>query len=911
MKREVRKVSLLALVAVLVCSAIFSVVSILPKTPVIAQNGTVSTSKIIGEKTDNVTVSVAQTKGSYTGLLLTRTGTDDMKAHINTTFTNSANISFLFVGSETNDAHSFSVYNKSGVEVLRYVTFYRNAWQAWGCRGYVYAPLDNDGNGAYYTTSANGPVEFTNFSTVDSNSSQRIMPVAGATNLNSTLTDWDYKYYLSTLLANLSFEYVDGTLTCQINTPQVVQNGDGSDYAGTNSTPTVTMASIDVDLSDGFTVSINSEVNAVNKTGNYSTCKPVLLTEINGVSLTSGTFEVVDSTYSNIQYKGEKVVDDKNIISLKVGEYLDSFTYDEVLILKDINSNLISLNPIALPFDCSNNKEFVSDEEITIEYLTLSKTYYIDVTDGIAVSVSDIVVAKANATVTPNITSNGFTGVQIARTNASALPFSAMINGKFYGNSSITFNYSARRQDAHAFTVYDANGNEVASIINYFTNVWQKVGAQSYLYNALTGKYTAPTTSGYNEITLLPGYHDSSIVKLSPAAAGYDFTGVNITTKNATIYFEYENNVLTIKQADIYSKVYTLGVVNVDLSDGYIISLGSCDNLLSGEGVTSWPYEYNENSLPIILMAINGRSLGGESVLTDSYSTSIVCDNGEEVVENKNVVTVVQGEEVTFSAALQPNFKSLKLNAIAGEKLDVAVATNEVGTFNKTVSFANVTKDYIINVITYADSLTGVEMQKGAYIRFGSANDGSDRGLRFAMNVSTELQAELDAKVAENYLTDYSYGMFIVPYDYIATYGDFTVSAFFGDNATYTWKDKVGAGSVQVLNLTGDKDSLIDNVLYGAIISLKVDAEKGINNVTRAFVGLGYIKLDMADGTTQYRLVSAYKTYATNGNVMDATNNVRSAYEVAVAAYNSPMVSETQKQAIYSAYLEPNGYKGN
>ena len=99
--------------------------------------------------------------------------------------------------------------------------------------------------------------------------------------------------------------------------------------------------------------------------------------------------------------------------------------------------------------------------------LTLSKTYYIDVTDGVAVSVSDIVVAKANATVTPNITSNGFTGVQIARTNASELPFSAKINGKFYGDSSITFNYSARRQDAHAFTVYDANGNEVASIINY------------------------------------------------------------------------------------------------------------------------------------------------------------------------------------------------------------------------------------------------------------------------------------------------------------------------------------------------------------------------------------------------------------------------------------------------------------
>lgn len=256
--------------------------------------------------TTNATITANVSSGSYSGLQVKPTSDTNanMKATINGVFTGKTDISFLFVGSDANDAHSFSVYDINGTEVLRYVTFYRQAWQSWGTKSYVYAPLANGGNGAYYKATNGEPVAFTDFSAVDNNDVPAVMPIAGATDLTKSINSWGTYYYHDNLLATLSFDYSDGNLTVSINTPQRSQTADGETYTGTNPSPTLKMASIPVDLSLGYTISINSEPNALNKTGNYKSCKPVLITEINGINVAGATTTAVIGEVSNLVTKG-------------------------------------------------------------------------------------------------------------------------------------------------------------------------------------------------------------------------------------------------------------------------------------------------------------------------------------------------------------------------------------------------------------------------------------------------------------------------------------------------------------------------------------------------------------------------------------------------------------------------------
>lgn len=921
MKQNVRKVSLLTLVAVLVVAIIIGFASVLPKTPVIAQNAAVSTAQLIGEKTDNVTVTPAYAIGDYKGVLVKPASSSaNWSANINSLFNGNTSITFGYVNNRSDSAaQGFSLYDANGNLICSMINFYANIWQG-ATRAYLFNNLTN----VYTQPTATSFVEVTSLDQ-DPWHGVHVTPVVDQKldmKASTERTIYGANHIVETLLSTVYFEYADNTLTVKINS---LQFAEGDSKEAENLPKVLTVGVVEnVDLSKGYYLKLHNQTERIGSETPFSVSHAVLLVGINGVDATASELTINDSV-SNIQYDGENLVDEQNVISLSVGSYLGKFTYNESFVVADTSGNVLTLAPTAVNFNYDANKEFLSDELITVSYGTQSKQYYVDVTDGVAVSTSNFVKSVTNAKITNKKTVGSYTGVHIDKTNTNSFDRNVAINGVFNGNSSLTYLFagSSDNESGHAFTIKDINGQEVLKFVNYYNNAWQGWGGNAYVYNSLNGKYTVASKTGVAEVDTLAKAKSSGLSVMpvggvsNPKDVNFYGTHYTLKTALATVYFEYANGTITVKTTtpqkiartdgtavtdfDNNDEIVTVGVVQADLSQGYTIEFSNEATLIDTT--------MTNPSKPILLTAINGRSLGGDSVLTDSYSSTITCDNGEEVVENQNVITVVKGDKVAFSSATAYNFKSLTLNPIAGDKVDVQVATDTIGKFNQTVTVAGASKDYIINVISYAQSLKGVEMLNSAYIRFGSAEDGSDRGLRFAMSVSTELQSELEEKVVENYLTSYNYGMFIVPYDYIATYADFTLDAFFGSNATYTWLGKNGSGTVNVLNLTGNKDNLISNVLYAAIINLKVDTEKGINNVTRAFVGIGYIELKLADGTTEYKLVSSYETYAENG--MDSTNNVRSAYFIAQSAYNDPSVSQDKKQAIYDAYLAPNGYGEN
>ena len=87
--------------------------------------------------------------------------------------------------------------------------------------------------------------------------------------------------------------------------------------------------------------------------------------------------------------------------------------------------------------------------------------------------------------------------------------------------------------------------------------------------------------------------------------------------------------------------------------------------------------------------------------------------------------------------------------------------------------------------------------------------------------------------------------------------------------------------------------------IFGALTELKA------STVTTDLIGVGYVKLLDANGEVEYVVVSAYSDTSD-----DAKNNIRTAFEVAKAAYEDPEITnEDHKKWLYDNYLKPNGYE--
>ena len=182
-------------------------------------------------------------------------------------------------------------------------------------------------------------------------------------------------------------------------------------------------------------------------------------------------------------------------------------------------------------------------------------------------------------------------------------------------------------------------------------------------------------------------------------------------------------------------------------------------------------------------------------------------------------------------------------------------------------------------------------MENGASVRVLKNGENTEaNGLRFIAELSKETYDNLKAQNA-------TFGMIIVPRDYITEGYELTVNNLFSENAKWqavsssTELLNVASGKkgmLQIADLTAeDKDGDGRYELYGAIRNILV------KNLTREFVGVAYVYVNGA-----YILASYY------GNDME--NNTRSIYYVSQKAIDANnYASEVQSGYIdkYSEYL--------
>lgn len=200
------------------------------------------------------------------------------------------------------------------------------------------------------------------------------------------------------------------------------------------------------------------------------------------------------------------------------------------------------------------------------------------------------------------------------------------------------------------------------------------------------------------------------------------------------------------------------------------------------------------------------------------------------------------------------------------------------------------------------DGTAHVSAEEGAFVMKVGASvrltDGN--GIRFSAEISeTEYQAIETESV--------SYGMLIMPADYLSTHGGLTIENVFGEKAVYDWavwdetandwSYTTSESKTRIINLEYETLPSMDGkrVVNGSIVKILPQ------NLDREFVGRAYIKEVTASGTS-YRLADYY-----GGAVK---NNTRSMLSVAAMAYtNQTTLTGAQRTALKTEYIVGAGYE--
>ena len=193
--------------------------------------------------------------------------------------------------------------------------------------------------------------------------------------------------------------------------------------------------------------------------------------------------------------------------------------------------------------------------------------------------------------------------------------------------------------------------------------------------------------------------------------------------------------------------------------------------------------------------------------------------------------------------------------------------------------------------------VSSFRMTYGASVRF-KANDGKN-GIRFtatmaetAYNGLEELQTSDDISV--------NYGMLIVPEDMTELVAN--PQAAFG--AEYALEDcdensdTCSCGKTHLAAVTYDTLSVKDGTatLRGSLVDVKS------GNLTRAFVGMGYIEYTTGSTTTRYFAKNALDEAGTAGSE-DVKNNTRSMTHVSQLAVEDG--EDDKESTLYNTYIKP------
>ena len=903
---------------------------------------TVSVTALVGTTTDNVTVSA-----STSGLNLIRTdATLAWSAQIDSLFTGTTAITYRTTDRKASNgviqANAFTVTNFYGEEVARFIIG-NKYWgvitkEGWGL---TKAFLYNTSTGAYTTAAvtdgvAGGYTSVSQLAMTDGLCFEKNIPDFYPSPANGSMTE---------IAGTVTFAYADGKMTVSTSTFDLENvNDDNKNKVGNGQT--VAVGEVEVNLDQGYTITVGSASGLTLEDGtsfSYPYSSNIIISDINGCDTTK-TLTTNEKTDDIVYYAAKSQESGNPVISLNSGASLNKFYYVEQTKCIDENGNELYVSPSKVAFDYADNKSFTANEDVTVSYGGKNKGYTVQINGLPEIATNSLVNVSDGVTLTTasavNWTdSNGEPQTQkglLVSGSSNKSAWNAELNGVFTGSTSLSYFLMSLNHEgntaytASAFTIKQTDGTKIADFV-VLRNHWGYISTtRAYVYDAINKKYMTQNVVWKNG-----GYQYTGVTELNRVASGTStehgfasfasnmyvsptFSTSNMNTiKNdnmyGTVLFSYENNTLTIttttydvgghggKTGENFvgqGQTITIGeIVGVDLSGGYTISMGSAPNVpYTDEGEFAYP----ANS-PILLVKIDGQDVTGKTVQTTEATENILVEN----TLNNGVIELSKGEELGFVSNSTVSIGSMQVKGSAGVTVKTVYGSYaEYGDSGVVTvkDFAGARKDFCVRVKGLSEELTGTEMNAGASIR-----TAEPYGIRFQMNVSAADKALIDENVGEDKAyASVRYGMIIMPYSYVSAYGGLTEENLFGTSAVYTWKDKEGSGTTEIMlryseNGLQAKDG--NYALWYANTGLTGSA------ITMKFIGAGFIELTRQDGTKEYKIVTKYEGYDESDETTFAATNVRSCYEVAVMAYEDAGTAEKVKTFLYETYLKPNGYE--
>lgn len=868
--------------------------------------------KVVDEVAEDGTISSWKNASLNVLALQPATAAQEWSAEINATFTGNTSISYMvgeYDNAESNGAaNAFTVKNADGEEVARFVIAnYRNIGFGRYASAYVYDAAQDkytscrpSWNGSYdtsvYTTaepntvlaqSATGYLGFSNWSEYDTYLAPSHSP------------SWKQTYELTEGdgTGTVYFEYENGVLSIKTSTYKVNGRADHAEKSGNGQI--LTMGKINVDLSEGYTVSMGS-APAV---GEYTYASTgMYITKINEFSTAAAEAETAET--KSISYYNE-TADGK--ISVSSGKKLARFDFVTKEILTDENGKTLTLGKSVEKFEFDGNKAFSEEEEISVSHGGISKKYTV-VPSASTVSSTDLFVSNSKVTAAQ---SSGVvaTGVKVdGKTNLQT-----EIGGTFYGNSSISYyiyHTGLIENAGHALTLVNAAGESVLTIVS-FPYAWQVSGAANYMYNHITKEYGVAQADGTSKI--ITDYLGAK------SGAGHlpnfqlntgkfnNWGDYDVATSILTCKFEYNETkkILTAKinkerKADVEEETYlTIGSVNVDLSAGYKLRSGNACNLTAETGNIEDKFTSEANA--VYFTAINGISLAGTTAQA-TVNEKIVAKNAN--VDENGVIVLKKGETPVFESESTYALGSLQISAGAALKTRMYGSISDFGdTAVITAIDAAGRKDFDVRVKTLSESIENSGMIAGASIR-----TAEPYGIRFAMNLSEDDYSLISNEVGEGKAyVSVKYGMMILPYSYLGKYGELTEANLFGSGSAYTWSGKAQESGTQIM-LRYSENGLTADEVHGGYTLMYSNVGLEGKWITEKFVGAGFIEFTKADGTKEYKIFTRHEGYNETDAESVKNSCVRSCYEVAVAAYEDEKTTQTLKDYLYENYLKNNGY---
>ena len=296
-----------------------------------------------------------------------------------------------------------------------------------------------------------------------------------------------------------------------------------------------------------------------------------------------------------------------------------------------------------------------------------------------------------------------------------------------------------------------------------------------------------------------------------------------------------------------------------------------------GDVVTFGGWFYRGTDFIYIENAQYQFTSGAWTIVTPTIDVQL---NGEKV--EGNIISVMPNTEASVVTASSSNGNVTTMyetNAVSDGKF---VLRSGEGISQYRASFSvgkdcGVRKYYFTKEMVIRVGFEDFVMEEGASVR---VSGDEVNGLRFTAEMSAETYQSLSAQ-------DASFGMVIVPRDYITDGYELTVSNLFGGDAKYSETAAAGANQavrkmLHLANLTPvdyDKDGKYE--VRGAITDILT------NNLTREFVGIAYVKLD-----GEYILASYF------ADAMD--NNARSIYYVSQKAIDA----NDHASAVQTKYID-------